>query len=101
MWLDSAAHSKQIDISITYLLTNIYLAFLVSQKHKSGRGDLKLVDPQLLCNDVCLMSMGMKIFLGAQYPKLNYKARELLGAMNEPDIQARKPKSPSGYRACF
>lgn len=47
------------------------------------------------------MSMGIKIFLGTQCPKLNYKAKKFLGAMNELDIHARKPKSPSGWRAYF
>lgn len=56
------------------------------------------MDPHLVCNDVCLMTVDM-IFLGTQCLKFNYTAREFSGAMNDFDIHARKTKSPSGWRA--
>lgn len=56
------------------------------------------MDPHLVCNDVCLMSVDM-IFLGTRCLKFKYTARELSGAMNEFDIHAKKTKSPSGWRA--
>lgn len=55
-----------------------------------------------MCNGIYLVSMDVKdILLGLQYLRFNYKARGLLGAMNEPDIHTRKFKFPSGQRADF
>lgn len=48
--------------------------------------------------DIPLMTVGLKIFLGTQYLKFNYKARERLEAMKERDIHTRKSKAPSGWR---
>ena len=59
------------------------------------------MDPHLVCNNFCLMSVNTKIFLGTECPKFNYKTRKFLGTMNEPDIYARKTKALPGWRTCF